>query len=108
MTGPLRFRAAVALPGRMELSVQEAEVSPPQSGEVLVEVLASGICASDRHVMASGMNFGGTIGVVGPPIVLGHELAGRVAEIGPGVGSLRIGDRVIGPPLRCAVAAAIV
>ena len=42
------------------------------------------------------MNFGGSIGVVSPPIVLGHELAGRVVEVGPGVGSLRIGDRVVG------------
>jgi S-(hydroxymethyl)glutathione dehydrogenase/alcohol dehydrogenase len=80
----------------MGLSVEEVEVSPPGTGEVLVEVLASGICASDRHVMASGMNFGGSIGVVGPPIVLGHELAGRVAEVGPDVRSLRIGDRVVG------------
>lgn len=96
MTGQLRFRAAAALPGRMDLSVEEVEVSPPESGEVLVEVLASGICASDRHVMATGMNFGSSIGVVGPPIVLGHELAGRVADVGPGVGSLQIGDRVVG------------
>ncbi len=92
----LRFQAAVALPGQVGLRVQEVEVSPPTTGEVLVEVLASGICASDRHVMASGMNFGGRIGVVGPPIVLGHELAGRVAELGPGVVSLQIGDRVVG------------
>jgi S-(hydroxymethyl)glutathione dehydrogenase / alcohol dehydrogenase len=96
MTGSLRFRAAAALPGRVELSVEEVEASPPESGEVLVEVQASGICASDRHVMASGMNFGGSIGVVGPPIVLGHELAGRVVEVGPGVAALRIGDRVVG------------
>ncbi len=96
MTGTLRFRAAAALPGQVGLSVQEVDVSPPETGEVLVEVLASGVCASDRHVMASGMNFGGSIGLVGPPIVLGHELAGRVAEVGPGVGSLRIGDRVVG------------
>jgi Zn-dependent alcohol dehydrogenase len=58
MTQPLRFRAAAALPGHVALSVQEVEVLPPGSGEVLVEVLASGICASDRHVMAAGMNFG--------------------------------------------------
>jgi S-(hydroxymethyl)glutathione dehydrogenase / alcohol dehydrogenase len=96
MTGALRFQAAAALPGQAGLSVQEVEVLPPGSGEVLVEVLASGICASDRHVMASGMNFGGSIGIVGPPIVLGHELAGRVVDVGPDVGSLRIGDRVVG------------
>ena len=84
MRSPLRFRAAVALPGRVDIVVEEVDGRPPENGEVLVEVCASGICASDRHVMESGINFGPGIGVVGPPIVLGHELAGRVVEAGAG------------------------
>jgi propanol-preferring alcohol dehydrogenase len=75
----------------MDLVVEEVEAARPETGEVLVEVTASGICASDRHVMASGMNFGASIGVVGPPIVLGHELAEESSRWGRALGPWRLG-----------------
>jgi S-(hydroxymethyl)glutathione dehydrogenase/alcohol dehydrogenase len=92
----VKARAAIALSGAPGVLVDALELVDPGPADVVVEVAASGICASDRHVMGTGMNFGPRIGMVGPPIVLGHELAGRVAEVGREVRGLRPGDRVVG------------
>jgi S-(hydroxymethyl)glutathione dehydrogenase / alcohol dehydrogenase len=92
----VKARAAIALPGDPGVIVGTLELMDPGPADVVVEVAASGICASDRHVMGTGMNFGSRIGLVAPPIVLGHELAGRVAEVGREVRGLRPGDRVVG------------
>lgn len=62
---------------------------PPGPHDVVVEIGASGICHSDRSVLAGEMPFG-------LPLVLGHELAGTVVETGPEVTRVRVGDRVIG------------
>lgn len=58
------------------------------AGEVLIQVKACGICGSDVH----GMD--GSSGRRIPPIIMGHEAAGVIAELGPGVGGWKIGDRV--------------
>jgi L-iditol 2-dehydrogenase len=60
----------------------------PGSGEVLVRIEACGICGSDVH------GFDGSSGRRIPPIVMGHEAAGTVAEIGPGVAGFQPGDRI--------------
>ena len=82
------MHAAVLRAPRTPLVVEELEQSPPQAGEVLCRIGAAGVCASDHHVMH------GTA-VVPLPCVLGHEGAGTIEAVGPGVTSVRPGDRCI-------------
>ncbi|MCC6495784.1 MAG: zinc-binding dehydrogenase [Propionibacteriaceae bacterium] len=70
------------------LEIEELELDPPSSGEVLVKLKATGLCRSDYHVMAGDWRSHG-------PLVLGHEGAGVVEAVGSGVTSLQIGDHVI-------------
>jgi alcohol dehydrogenase len=69
------------------LSIEEVELDPPGPGEVLVKVAAAGLCHSDLSVIN-----GDRPRVM--PMVLGHEAAGVVAELGPGVDDLKKGDHV--------------
>ena len=71
------------------IAVEALELGDPGRGEVLVELKASGVCHSDWHVVK------GDWSDVAPPVILGHEGAGIVRAIGPGVGSVREGDHVI-------------
>jgi L-iditol 2-dehydrogenase len=82
---------AAILHGIGDLRLEERAMPAPGPGEVLVAVQSVGICGSDVHYWESGR-----IGafVVRAPLVLGHEAAGVVAAVGPGVTSLREGDRV--------------
>lgn len=83
------IRAAVAhAPGR-PLEVTTVQLEGPRTGEVLVEIMATGICHTDAYTL-SGADPEGLF-----PSILGHEGAGIVREIGPGVTSLRVGDHVI-------------
>jgi len=61
------------------------------TGEVLIEVKACGICGTDVHVLRDEFPYW-------PPVVLGHEFAGQIVELGPGVTLFRVGDRVVGEP----------
>ncbi len=84
-------------PGDMRLV--DIEKPTPGPGEALVQVKAVGVCASDVHYYREGR-----IGdaVVTEPIIMGHEFAGVVAEIGPGVTGLKVGDRVaVEPAFHC-------
>ena len=72
-----------------EWSVEETELDPPREGEVLVSFEATGLCHSDHH-MRSGDLPGAPL-----PMVGGHEGAGVVVEIGPGVRDLAVGDHVV-------------
>ena len=74
-----------------DVRVEERPVPEPGPREVLVEIAAVGVCGSDVHYYEHGR-----IGphVVRAPLVLGHESAGRVAALGPGVTRHRVGDRV--------------
>jgi len=69
--------------------LEDVEVDEPRAGEVLVRVAASGVCASDAHVLH------GRSPVANLPIVLGHEGAGTVEAVGPGVEGLAAGDHVV-------------
>jgi len=83
-----------------------AEPSAPGAGEVLIDVTAAGICGSDLHIY----EWSGGYEFVTPamPVTLGHEFAGRVAALGPGV-NLAVGDRVtVMPSVTCGVCAACV
>jgi S-(hydroxymethyl)glutathione dehydrogenase/alcohol dehydrogenase len=85
----MQVRAAVALEAGKPLSVEMVELSGPKAGEVLVELKATGICHTDEYTL-SGKDSEGIF-----PSILGHEGAGVVVEVGPGVTSLAVGDHVI-------------
>ncbi len=85
----MKTRAALALEAGKPLVIDEVELSGPKAGEVLVEIMATGICHTDAYTL-SGMDSEGLF-----PSILGHEGAGIVREIGPGVTSVKPGDHVI-------------
>ncbi len=85
----MRTRAAVAWAANQPLTIETVELSGPQAGEVLVEIMATGICHTDAYTL-SGLDSEGKF-----PAILGHEGAGIVREVGPGVTSVRPGDHVI-------------
>jgi len=85
----MRTRAAVALEAGRPLEVMEVNLEGPKAGEVLVEIKATGICHTDEFTL-SGADPEGLF-----PAILGHEGAGVVLEVGPGVTSLKPGDHVI-------------
>ncbi|MEC7967353.1 MAG: zinc-binding dehydrogenase [Actinomycetota bacterium] len=85
------MRAAVlTAPDRPLEIIDNLDVESPRAGEVLVRVLHSGICHSDLTVIDAGH---------GMPVVLGHEAAGEIADVGAGVEHLRVGDKVVLAPL---------
>jgi len=85
----MKVRAAICWePGR-PLEVDDVELDGPRAGECLVRLVATGVCHTDAYTM-SGRDPEGRF-----PVVLGHEGAGIVEEVGPGVASLRPGDHVI-------------
>jgi S-(hydroxymethyl)glutathione dehydrogenase/alcohol dehydrogenase len=84
----MRIRAAVLHEYRTPLEVRELELEPPRDGELLVRVAAAGVCHSDLHLAD------GHIGEGRHPMVLGHEGAGVVEAVGPGVTHVAPGDPV--------------
>ncbi|BBF66517.1 S-(hydroxymethyl)glutathione dehydrogenase/class III alcohol dehydrogenase [Acidithiobacillus ferridurans] len=82
-------RAAVAYGANQPLVIETVQLDGPRAGEVLVEIKATGVCHTDAYTL-SGMDPEGLF-----PTVLGHEGAGVVVEVGPGVRSLKPGDHVI-------------
>src|SRR5690554_978123 len=85
----IKSRAAVAWAAGQPLEITEIDVAPPQAGEVLVRIVATGVCHTDAFTL-SGADPEGIF-----PAVLGHEGAGIVEAIGEGVTSLTVGDHVI-------------
>src|SRR5262249_6890320 len=85
----MKTRAAVALEKGKPLTVTEVELDGPKASEVLVEVKATGICHTDEFTL-SGADPEGLF-----PAILGHEGAGIVVDVGPGVTSVKKGDHVI-------------
>ena len=82
-------RAAVAIDAGKPLTIETVQLEGPKAGEVLVEIKATGICHTDAYTL-SGADPEGLF-----PAILGHEGAGVVVELGPGVTSLKVGDHVI-------------
>lgn len=93
---PSIMRASV-LTAAGSLEVQERPVPLPDPDQVLVEVSAVGVCGSDVHYYREG-RIGGF--VVESPLILGHELAGRIVAVGASVDESRIGRRVAIEPQR--------
>ena len=85
----IKSRAAVAWGPGKPLSIEEVDVMPPRAGEVLVRVVASGVCHTDAFTL-SGEDPEGNW-----PAILGHEGGGIVEEIGEGVTGIEVGDHVI-------------
>jgi S-(hydroxymethyl)glutathione dehydrogenase/class III alcohol dehydrogenase len=85
----IKSRAAVAWTAGKPLEIEEVEVAAPRQGEVLVRIKATGVCHTDAFTL-SGDDPEGIF-----PAILGHEGAGVVVEVGPGVTSVAAGDHVI-------------
>jgi S-(hydroxymethyl)glutathione dehydrogenase/alcohol dehydrogenase len=85
----MQTRAAVAWKAGEPLTIETIQLEGPQAGEVLVEVMATGVCHTDAYTL-SGADPEGLF-----PAILGHEGAGIVREVGAGVTTLKPGDHVI-------------
>lgn len=79
--------------GSEELSLTEVKDPAPGKGEVLINVKAAAICGSDVH------GYLGTSGRRTPPMIMGHELSGEIAQLGEGATRFAVGDRVTVQPL---------
>ena len=85
----MKSRAAVAWEAGQPLSIEEVEVEGPKDGEVLVRLVATGVCHTDAYTL-SGEDPEGAF-----PVILGHEGGGVIEEVGAGVSSVKPGDHVI-------------
>jgi alcohol dehydrogenase, propanol-preferring len=83
------MRAAVVRSFGKPLAIEDVPIPTPGPGEVLVRVRACGVCHTDLHAAAGDWPVKPT-----PPFIPGHEVAGIVAMLGPGVCSLKVGDQV--------------
>ncbi len=85
----MQIIAAVSRDGAAAPALEELELEAPRAGEVLVRIATAGICHTDLRAHAGGV-------LPTPrPVVLGHEGAGTIMQVGPGVAGLRPGDRVV-------------
>jgi len=85
----MKTKAAVAWEANKPLSIEEVDLAAPKAGEVLVRIVATGVCHTDAFTL-SGADPEGLF-----PVIMGHEGGGVVEEIGPGVTSVKPGDHVI-------------
>ncbi len=85
----IKSRAAVAWGPGKPLTIEEVDVAPPKAGEVLVRIIATGVCHTDAFTL-SGEDPEGIF-----PCILGHEGGGVVEQVGEGVTSVSVGDHVI-------------
>src|SRR3546814_6241966 len=85
----MKTRAAVAVAPNKPLEIHEVDLDGPKAGEVLIEIMATGVCHTDAYTL-EGKDSEGIF-----PSILGHEGAGIVREVGPGVTSVKVGDHVI-------------
>ena len=95
----MKTRAAILDGVGQEWKVEEITLDPPKNGEVVLELVGSGLCHSDEHMVTGDMALDAAsaeaLGLQQFPIIGGHEGAGRVVEVGPGVTSLEVGDHVV-------------
>ena len=85
----MKSRAAIALQAGKPLIIDEVDLEGPKQGEVLIRIVATGVCHTDAFTL-SGEDPEGLF-----PVILGHEGAGIVEEVGVNVTSLKVGDHVI-------------
>lgn len=93
------MKAAILWETNAPWSVEEVELDPPKAGEVLVKLVGSGLCHSDEHLLTGDMvmpaDVQSALGIEQLPCIGGHEGAGEVMEVGPGVTNLAVGDHVV-------------
>ena len=89
MEMPVKTKAAIAWKAGEPLAIETVDLDGPKAGEVLVEIMATGVCHTDAYTL-SGADSEGLF-----PSILGHEGAGIVREVGEGVTSVKPGDHVI-------------
>lgn len=82
-------KAAIALRAKQPLTIESVRLDGPREGEVLIELVAAGLCHTDKCIVDGSRPWRDF------PIVLGHEAAGIVRDVGSGVTRLRPGDKVI-------------
>jgi len=95
----VQTRAAILWEPHTEWSVEDIELDDPKAGEVKIKLTASGLCHSDEHMVTGDMAMDPEVAklmqVEQYPIIGGHEGAGEVVEVGPGVTTLKEGDHVV-------------
>jgi S-(hydroxymethyl)glutathione dehydrogenase/alcohol dehydrogenase len=84
----MKTRAAVVVEAGKPIEIEELELDKPQAGEVLIRYTHAGLCHSDVHVAHGDLE-------ARLPMVLGHEGAGIIEEVGPGVTRVKVGDHVV-------------
>ena len=85
----MKIKAAVVRETKKPYSIEELELEPPKEKEVLVKWAYTGYCCTDLHILSGELPFA-------PPLVGGHEAAGIVEDVGPGVTKVKKGDHVVG------------
>jgi NDMA-dependent alcohol dehydrogenase len=95
----MKSKAAILWEPHTKWSVEEIELDPPGPGEVLLKLAASGLCHSDEHLVTGDMVLdpatAAAFGLSQFPVIGGHEGAGEVLEVGPGVTAVAPGDHVV-------------
>ena len=95
----MKSTAAILWEQGSKWSVEDIELDAPKHGEVLVKLAASGLCHSDEHLVTGDMvidpEMAAMMGLQQFPVIGGHEGAGEVVEVGPGITTLAVGDHVV-------------
>jgi NDMA-dependent alcohol dehydrogenase len=95
----MKMRAAILWEPNTDWSVEEVELDPPKAGEVLVKLVGSGLCHSDEHFLTGDLILDkesqAQMGISQLPMIGGHEGAGEVVDVGPGVTTLQAGDHIV-------------
>lgn len=97
----VRTKAAILRGINQPWSVEDVEIDPPRANEVMIKLASSGMCHSDEHFRTGDMQVTEPmLEAVGatempPPLIGGHEGAGEIVEVGPGVTNLAVGDHVV-------------
>ena len=95
----MKSTAAILWEQGSKWSVEDIELDAPMHGEVLVKLAASGLCHSDEHLVTGDMvidpEMASMMGLQQFPVIGGHEGAGEVVEVGPGITTLAVGDHVV-------------
>ncbi|MEW2354114.1 NDMA-dependent alcohol dehydrogenase [Spirillospora sp. NPDC029432] len=95
----MQIRAGILWEPHSDWSIEDIELDDPKAGEVKIKLAASGLCHSDEHMVTGDMvldpETAALLGLEQFPVIGGHEGAGEVVEVGPGVTTLQEGDHVV-------------